>query len=389
VKILYVVNEASFFLSHRLGLAQEAQRRGARVGLICGSDTGEHLCAAQGIEVYPVPLSRSGGNPFAELRSFGRLYQLYRRLKPDLVHHVTIKPVVYGTLAARWAGVGSVVNAVPGLGYVFTRKGIRARLRRFLVKTLYRFSLDHPNMRVIFQNQQDLQAFLSTGVVQREQGVIIRGSGVDLDEFPATAEPVTDDIVFVLVGRMLRDKGVEEFVDAARRLRGKYPHWSFWLVGDVDPGNPASLSIDELMAWDDAGVVDWLGYRDDVAQLLQLSHVLVLPSYYREGLPKILLEAAASQRAIIASRVAGCLEVVTDGVTGLLVEPRDVEDLASQMVRIGNDALLRERLGRAAHSRVAAVFRVEDVVNDTFFVYQELLSLPSQVPEPKPVSRAG
>jgi len=382
VKIVYVVNEASFFFSHRIRLAQEARARGARVTLICGADTGEYMASEHDLEVLTVPLSRSGVNPWTELRTLFGLIRHYRRLKPDLVHHVTIKPVVYGTLAARLLNVGGVVNAVPGLGFVFTRRGARAALRRYLVAALYRFALAHRNMRVIFQNREDLQAFVDRRIVSRDQAVMIRGSGVDLKEFQASPEPPTQAIVFVLVARMLRDKGVTEFVDAARKLRVNYPDWDFWLVGDVDPGNPASLTIDQLLAWDKAGVVHWLGHREDVPEILRLSHVLVLPSYYREGLPKILLEAAATQRAMIASRVAGCLEIVTDGVTGLAVAPRDVEDLAGAMVRLGNDAGLRARLARAARSKAEAIFRVEDVVSDTFFVYRQLLQGDTSSPLP-------
>ena len=373
MKIVYVVNEASFFFSHRLRLAQEAQARGASVTLICGANTGEHVAAKHDLPVLTMPFTRSGVNPLTELRTLVSLVLHYRRLKPDLVHHVTIKPVLYGTLAARLAGVGGVVNALPGMGFVFTRSGTKAALRRFLVKALYRFLLAHPNMRVIFQNREDHDEFIHNDIIKRNQVVMIRGSGVDFEEFIATPEPPGTSVVFVLVARMLRDKGVAEFVDAARKVKVNYADWDFWLVGDVDPGNPSSLSIDELIGWDEAGIVHWLGQRDDVAEVLQLSHVVVLPSYYREGLPKTLLEAAASQRAIIASRVAGCLEIVTHGVTGLVVEPRDVEDLAAAMVRLGNDQALRARLARAARSKADAIFRVEDVVRDTFFVYQQLL----------------
>ena len=344
--------------------------------LICGENTGEHRLEDYGIEYLTLPMSRSGANPLIELGTFFKLLKLYKQLLPDLVHHVTIKPVLYGTVAARLAGVRGVVNAIPGMGFVFTRRGVRAHVRRWFVFQLYRLAVTHPNMRVIFQNREDRAAFLSRSIVDPAQVVLIRGSGVDLQEFEATPEPPTDDIVFVLIARMLRDKGVGEFVAAANRLRPSYPHWNFWLVGDVDPGNPSSLSVEDLMTWDNEGVIHWLGHREDIAEVLKLAHVVVLPSYYREGLPKTLLEAAASQRSMIASRVAGCLEVVTDGVTGLIVEPRDVEDLTATMARLGNDAKLRERLARAALSKAEAVFRVQDVVRDTFVVYQQLLRRP-------------
>ena len=372
MKLVFVVNEANFFMSHRLPLALEALTRGDAVVVICGVHTGEDRLAEYGLAYATVPLSRSGVNPWTEIVSFRHLLRLYREIKPDLVHHVTIKPVLYGTLAARLCAVPGVVNAIPGMGFVFTRRGYWAKLRRAFVNTLYRLALSHKNMRVIFQNREDLRSFISNAIVKREETVLIRGAGVDLAQFEPTPEPAGAPI-FVLVARMLRDKGVGEFVEAAQRLQGKYPDWNFWLVGDVDPGNPASLSIEQLQTWDNIGTVQWLGQRDDVSELLKASHVLCLPSYYREGLPKTLLEAAAASRAIIASRVAGCLEVVTDGVTGLVVEPRDVEDLTAAMARLGNDAPLRARLGRAARAKAEAVFSIEDVVEDTFVVYQQLL----------------
>ena len=384
MKIVYVVNEASFFFSHRLRLAQEAKRRGADVTLVCGANTGEYEATRHDLKVITLPLSRSGVNPLTEFRTFVHLLRLYRRLQPDLVHHVTIKPVVYGSLAARLTRIAGVVNAVPGMGFVFTARGFMAVLRRFFISNLYRLALRHPNMRVIFQNREDLNLFVQSSIVRPEQSVMIRGSGVDLTEYDPLPEPPTESIVFVLIARMLRDKGIGEFVDAARKVKLNYPNWDFWLVGDIDPGNPGSLKIEDLLAWDRAGIVHWLGHREDVPEILQLSHVLVLPSYYREGLPKTLLEAGAAVRPIIASRVAGCLEFVTDGVTGLIVAPRDVEDLAAAMVRLGNDAPLRRRLAEAARSKVEAIFRVEDVVRDTFVVYQQLLHPVTAAPPAQP-----
>ena len=361
MKLVFVVNEANFFLSHRLPLALEALGRGDEVSVICGANTGEEKLLEFGLSCATVPLSRSGVNPWTEITTFRHLVRLYRKIQPDLVHHVTIKPVLYGTLAARVTTVPGVVNAIPGMGFVFTRRGYLAKLRRAFVNTLYRLALSHKNMRVIFQNREDLRSFISNAIVKSEETVLIRGAGVDLKAFEPTPEPDTPP-VFVLVARMLRDKGVGEFVAAADRLRLRYPDWNFWLIGDVDPGNPASLTIEQLQDWDTSGNVQWLGQRDDVSELLRASHVVCLPSYYREGLPKTLLEAAAASRAIIASRVAGCLEVVTDGVTGVVVEPRDIEDLTVAMARMGNDAAMRARLGKAARAKAEAVFSIEDVV---------------------------
>jgi glycosyltransferase involved in cell wall biosynthesis len=371
MKIIYVVNEGRFFLSHRLALAVEAKRHEVEVVVVCGANTGEQGLADAGLRYVTVPMSRSGFNPFKELRTAAALLRIYRAEKPDLVHHVTIKPVLYGTSMARWSGVPAVVNAVPGMGFVFTRRGLLARIRRSVVQLLYRLCMFHPNMRVIFQNNEDMQAFTQRGIVDRQHVALIRGSGVDLDVFRCAPEP-PGPVTFVLVGRMLRHKGVYEYVEAARRVRQRRPDWRFQLVGDVDPGNPASLRPDELIAWQQAGEIEWLGQRRDVPEVLAAAHVVCLPSY-REGLPKTLLEAAACGRAMIASDIAGCREVVRPNVTGLLVPPRVSEPLADAMLRLGEDDALRHRFARAARSAAEEVFSLEDVVRHTFRVYDELL----------------
>ncbi|MCZ6618143.1 MAG: glycosyltransferase family 4 protein [Gammaproteobacteria bacterium] len=374
MKILFVVNEASFFLSHRLPIAEEASRRGCDVMVACGKDTGEQKLDELNIRYRTLPLSRSGINPLEELRTFRTLLRIYREERPDLVHHITIKPVLYGTQAARWSKVPAVVNAVPGMGFIFTRRGQVAAIRRSFVNLLYRAALSHSNMRVIFQNIEDMRGFLGHAIIARHQAALIRGAGVDLNLFRSTPEP-TGPITFVLIARMLRDKGVREFVKAAEFVREQYPDWRFRLVGKVDPGNPSSLSSEEINAWQASGVVEWLGQRDDVEVLIADAHVVCLPSYGGEGLPKVLLEGAASGRAIIASDVPGCREIVRDEVTGIMVPPRDAESLAEAMVRLGKDPPLRARIGRAARQKAEAVFSVEDVVRDTFLVYEQLLVL--------------
>ena len=370
-KVLFVVNDAAFFKSHRLRLAQEALARGYEPVVACGKDTGEAALEALGIRCRSFGLSRSGINPLRELQTFAALLEIYRSERPHIVHHVTIKPVIYGTLASRFARVPAVVNAIPGMGFVFTQRGFKARLTRGLVNLLYRIALNHDNMRFIFQNREDLQSFVSNTVIPEKITYLIRGSGIDLTEFPFVPEP-SEPIVFVLVARMLTDKGIREYVDAARRVRAAEPTWRFLLVGGADPGNPSSLTEDELAVMNAEGYVEWLGHRSDVRDLLAASHVVCLPSY-REGLPKSLLEASGIGRPMIASNVPGCREVVRDGITGLLVEPRDTAALAHAMLRLGGDRALRTKLGRAARERAEALYSIDDVVRDTFLIYDELM----------------
>jgi glycosyltransferase involved in cell wall biosynthesis len=369
MKILFVVNSADFFLSHRLRLAEEALARGYAVTVVCGSESGEARLRRPGLAVRAIPLSRSGIRPWGEWRTYSALVRAYREERPDLVHHVTIKPVIYGTRAARVTGVPAVVNAISGLGFVFIGGGRVARLRRVATAALYRVALVHPNMLLVFQNEDDQDEFLTRTGLPRSRARLVHGSGVDLDEFTAAPEPA-GPITFVLCARMLRDKGVGEFAAAAARLRAEHPDWRFRLAGDVDPGNPATLDRATLAQWQRDGL-EWLGHRDDVPALLAASHVAVLPSY-REGLPKSLLEAAACGRPAVATDVPGCRDVVQGGRTGLLVPPQDVSALAAAMRRLGEDAALRMEMGRAARVRVEEHFGIEQVVRETFRLYDEL-----------------
>ena len=370
LKVGLVVNQADFFLSHRLELAHELRALGAQPYLLCPPNTGEGKAAEHQLPVHTFRMSRSGFNPFSEIRTAMALTRLYRQLQFDLVHHITIKPVLYGTWAARRTGLPAVVNAVTGMGHVFTRTGVLAAIRRGVVNLLYHTLFAHPNMKVIFQNGEDRDTFLMRGLVPPVDAVIIRGSGVDVDQFVVTAEPAGPP-VFLFVGRMLADKGVREFAAAARMLRQSHPDWRFLLLGGLDPGNPSALSERELRMWQRDGI-EWLGHRDDVAALMSASHVVVLPSY-REGVPKTLLEAAASGRAIVASDIAGCREIVSQGVNGLLVPPRTTEPLAAAMERLGTQPALRQRMGSAGRIRSQA-FSVHDVVEHTLRVYSVLLA---------------
>ncbi|MDG2278037.1 MAG: glycosyltransferase family 4 protein [Pseudomonadales bacterium] len=379
MKLLYVVNEARFFLSHRLPLALEARSRGYDVVVATAPDTGEERVLELGLQHRAIKLTRSGFNLGAEISSYRSLKRLYQEEKPDLVHHVTIKPVLYGSFAARASGIKAVVNAVPGMGYVFTRRGTRASIGRAGVNFLYRLALQHENMRVIFQNREDLAGFIAHAIVRREQTVLIRGSGVDLDRYCRSPEPDTAP-TFLLASRMLKDKGVVEFAQAAGAIKagGHHQDWNFRLAGGVDAGNPGSLTEVELRRLEADYGVEWLGHRDDVEELLRGCHVLCLPSYYREGVPKVLLEGSAVSRAMIASDIAGCREVITDEVTGLIVAPHDVASLAAAMIRLGADAALRQRLGEAAYDKAVAVFSEQDIVAHTFRVYEELCPVAEQ-----------
>lgn len=369
-RLLFVVNVDWAFLSHRLPLAQAARDAGAEV-IVAAADTGKGEAIRQeGLKFVAIPLSRNGTNPFAEARTLMFLVQLYRRVRPDLIHHVTTKPVLYGSLAARLVTPVPVVNLITGLGYMFTYDE-RADILRGLLKALYRVALHYPRNRTVFQNQDDRNQFIRMGLVRKEQAVLILGSGVDCSLFQPTPEPDGDPIV-MLPSRMLSDKGVKEFVEAARLIVGAGGRARFVLVGDTDPGNPTAISVEQLQAWAREGVVEWWGHRDDMPQVLSNATLVVLPTY-REGLPKVLLEAAACARAIVATDVPGCREIVRPDVNGILVPPRDSAALARAIQVLIQSPELRARFGGAGREITMAEFSKEIVIDQTLNLYRELL----------------
>jgi glycosyltransferase involved in cell wall biosynthesis len=371
VHLLFVVNELRWFFTHRLPLARAALERGWRVSVAAPpSDASVRL--PDGITWHPVPVHRGAGTPLAELRAIRSLITLYRREKPDIVHHVTTKPVLYGAMAARAARVPAVVNAIAGLGYIFMSEEKRAVPLRLLATRLYRAVLRRPNTATILQNEDDLREFTQRRLLASTSVVVIRGAGVDLDEFRPSPEPA-GPVTFALVGRMLRDKGVQDFVEAARTLRAEGVEARFVLVGEPDPPNPTSLAESQLRAWVAEGVVEWLGQREDMPEVVRSAHVIVLPSY-REGLPKVLLEGAASGRAVITNDVPGCRECVVAGETGLLVPARNPIALADAMRALVADPERRREMGRRGRQYAEQHFGVAGVVRATLQVYDDLLA---------------
>jgi glycosyltransferase involved in cell wall biosynthesis len=370
-RLLFVVNEARFFVSHRLMLAEGARASGYDVHVATPAGEGVDHVRGLGFPHHPIRLSRRDARPWQEARSVRELVRLYRGLVPDIVHHVTVKPVLYGSVAARLAGLPAVVNAVSGLGYLFIAPGWVASARRGAVRAAYRVAFRGAGTRVIFQNEDDRGEFVNAGIVPVERTVLIRGSGVDLKVFTPSPEPAGDAVV-VLPGRLLWDKGVRELLTAAAALRASGLKLRCVLVGDTDPGNPAAIPIEQLRRWEDSGAVEWWGYRTDMPAVLASAHIVCLPSY-REGLPKALLEAAAAGRPIVTTDVAGCREVVREAENGFLVPVRDPVALADRLHRLAADPALRARMGRRGREIAEAEFAVERVVTATLDLYRSLV----------------
>jgi glycosyltransferase involved in cell wall biosynthesis len=366
--LVFLVTEDWFFASHFWARARAARAAGWRVVLVARESDAAPGIRASGIEVLPIAFRRRRLNPFAELAFALQLAQLYRSLAPEIVHHVALKPIIIGGLAARLAGVRRIVNAPTGLGFVFSSRKALARLLRPVVALGLRATLTPPGARAIFENLDDLAALRDMGVVRPSAAILIRGAGVDIDEFcpaPAPSGPIR----VILIARMIREKGVADFAGAARLLQGQA---EFILVGAPDPGNPDSLSEADLRGWEAEGLVTWLGPRRDIAKLLQGAHIAVQPSTFREGLPKSALEAMACGKPLVVTDIPGCRETVVHGETGLIVPPRDPAALAGAIKTLIEDAALRARLGAAARVRAETYFADSVVCAQTLAVYDAL-----------------
>ncbi|MBC7905450.1 MAG: glycosyltransferase family 4 protein [Rhodospirillaceae bacterium] len=359
-RLLFLVSEDWYFLSHRIALARAARAAGFDVFVATRvNDLGEAI-RAEGFTLLPITMDRGGVNPLKDLAVLAQVIRIYRKVRPDVVHHVAIKPVLYGSLAARLAGVGNVINALAGLGFVFTATSWKARLLRPLLWGLFRLLLGGKNNRLIVQNHDDQGMFAGSGLIAPDRIQLIRGSGIDTTAFQPMPEP--DGVVrAALVARMLWDKGVCEAVDAARILKRRGIAVEIALVGKPDPANPRSITQQQLDAWQREGVVRCLGHQDDIRAVWRDAHIGLLPSY-REGLPKALLEAAACGRPLIATDVPGCRELVRHGVNGLLVPAQNPDSLADALERLVTDPALRHSLGAEARRLAETEFSLDGVV---------------------------
>jgi glycosyltransferase involved in cell wall biosynthesis len=367
-RLVFVVNNPDFLVSHRLVLVRGARAAGYDVHAITPEGPGQRVLKEEGVETHSWMLDRKGQGPLVEARSVAALVRLYARLQPDIVHHVTIKPVLYGSAAARLLRRPAVVNAVSGFGYVFLASGAVAEVRRRAIAAAYRVALSTPRSVVVLQNDDDEADLRRAGALGSATVVKIRGSGVDLSRFHASPEPPGPPLV-VLPARMLRDKGVEEFVEAARRVRARKPSVRFVLVGGLDPGNPAAVTRAELDTWTKEGVVEWWGHQTDMPGVFAQATVVCLPSY-REGMPKALLEAAAVGRALITTDAPGCRDAVDGGRAGLLVPVRDAAAIADAVLALVEDPSRRAILARSARLRAESHFDERAVLAEHLRVYE-------------------
>jgi glycosyltransferase involved in cell wall biosynthesis len=367
VKILMFANTDWYIFNFRLAQVQALCARGDEVVLLSPDGPYGPRMQAMGFHWLPFPLVRRSLNPLSEIQTIIRLLRLYKREGPDLVHHFTVKCVLYGSLASQLLGIHCVVNSVTGLGYVFMDGGGARRWLRGLIKVCYRLLLKRT--WVIFQNPDDRAIFLESRLVDPGRVALIRGSGVDIQHFSPQPEPTGIPLV-VLPARMLWDKGVSEFVAAARILQSEGLRARFALVGDSDNENPASVPASQLQAWEKEGVIEWWGWKDDMNEVYGRASIVCLPSFYREGVPKTLIEAAACGRPIVTSDMPGCREIVRHGENGLLVPVRDAGALAKALYDLIKSPHTRSEMGIRSRIIAEKEFSMELVISETLALYQ-------------------
>lgn len=365
-KILFVVNVDWFFISHRLPLALEALEKGYEVHIACGITDKKEYLESLSLKVHPLNISRSGTGIKEEIKVFLEIYKILRKIKPDIAHFVTIKPVLYGGIASRFLNITKKVFSISGLGFIFIKQGFKASIIRMLIKTMYRFALAGKNSHVIVQNPDD------KGMVNSIVEVpitLIRGSGVNLSQYNYIEEN-NETIKVSMACRLLKDKGVFEYIEASKVLKNKYAHVEFELYGDIDTHNPASLTFVDIENIKKEDFVKVYGFSNDIAKVFSNSNIVVLPSY-REGLPKVLIEAAACGRAVVTTDVPGCRDAIEINSTGVLCEVKNPKSLAEQIEKLILDEELRTNMGKAGRELAEKEFDINKVIEKHFEIYEE------------------
>ena len=380
-RILFVVNDSWFFVSHRLAIGVQAVKLGHDTHLAALEDYSTEKVVAENINFHNWPVSPRSTNPLKEILSIAQLAKILLNAKPDIVHLVTIKSVLYGGLLARVLRVPSVVFAISGLGYLFADHDESASVFKKMVLNLYRFALGHPNAIVIVQNRNDYQFFIDKNLAQQSQMRLIKGSGVDLslyseehNQLPQIAIEEKNDLPIVfLASRLLWDKGIQTFVDIATRVNATHKQARFLLAGSSDTENPRSVPESTLRQWEKEGIIEWLGHSDNIPELLKQASVFVLPTIYGEGVPKVLIEACAAGVPVVASDWPGCREIITHEKNGFLAPADSVDQLTMHVQNLINNPELAKTMGDAGRKTAQSEFDVKQVVAATVSIYNELV----------------
>ena len=370
-KLFIVVNHDWFFLSHRKEIGVAAKNAGWDVTIVaCDTGCFDEIHSL-GLKTINLPINATGMNPKEEWKTFYFLMDLYKKEKPDVVHHVGLKTILWGGLAAKLTRINGVVNAVSGLGVLFSGEKL-SLIARAIIAVL-RYSHKRKGICVIFQNHDDEALFLNNHVTKIENVVFIKGSGVDLNKFTYVPDPDTFPIKVIFTGRMVKEKGIIVLIEAAEALRKNYgDKVEFLLCGKLSD-NPKAIRKEELESLCDGNYIKWLGHRTDVKELLQQCHIVAFPSYYREGVPKPLIEAAAIGRPIITCKSIGCKDTVEDGVNGFLIPIKDSKSLADKLELLINDRGLRVKMGYESREKAEREFSLELVIKRHLEAYNSVV----------------
>ena len=370
-RLLFLVNVDWFFVSHRLGIARAAMEKGYEVHVATTLTNQASIIQENGLILHEVKMSRSGSKIIGNLKTFIKIIKIFREVNPKLVHLVTIKPVILGGIAARFTKIHGVIAAVSGLGSSFLDEGTLGKIKRFFIKRLYRISLSNSNIQVICQNQNDIEDIQKISKLPLTNFSLIEGSGVSLTKF-TYSEDKNEIPNVIMASRLLRDKGVTEFAEAARLLKESNTNVNMILVGETDPDNPSSITKSQVTSWEREGILEYWGHKEDMEKILQESSIVVLPSY-REGFPKILIEAAACGRAVITTDVPGCRDAIYDGVTGILVPERNAIALANSIKELVINPNFYKEMGKRGRKMAESRFDVNNVISKHFKIYNQLL----------------
>ena len=370
-RIVFFVSEDWYFYSHRLPLAIAAKKEGFDVYLITKKVSHSELIKEHGISVVNLDLNRGKISPVSDLYMCIKLVKILQNIKPDIIHNVALKPILYGNIAALILGINSSISSFAGLGYIFISDTFIARTINFILRILFRITLNRNKNRVIFQNMDDLNLMVNKNFINKNITTIIRGSGVDKKHFRYSAEN-NETKNIVLASRLLWDKGIGEFVKASEIIRNKnHKNIRFIIVGKLDDQNPSSISKRNILNWQEKKLIEWWGFNDDINKVYQQSNIVCLPSY-REGLPKSLIEAAACGRAIVATDVPGCREIVIDKYNGVLVPPKNATLLAEAILDLINDNSRRNKMGKNGLKYFQNNFTIENIVSQHVKIYRNL-----------------
>ena len=375
-KIIFNLTEDWFFVSHFLGRAVDARRAGYDVYISCNETNNRKFIEKNKIKFFSLPLDRRSINPIYEFFILLKYCYLFYKIKPDIVHNIGFKPIIYGSIASKLLNIKAVINAPIGMGFVFSSVGLKAKLLKPLLIFLLRLTVNkhqgrYKENRVIFENSEDMNFFIRQKIVNKNDARLIRGAGVEIDYKFKKKKKVSKVVTISLVARMLRDKGIFEFVEAAKILKKRNIQSRFLLIGDVDPKNPTSLKNNILRDWHSQEIIEWLGWIKDVKKILLETDILCLPSY-REGLPKSLIEGASFGLPLVTTNTVGCREVVVDGLNGYLVPVRDSEKLSLAIEKLIKDEDLRFKMGKESFKMAITKFSANIINSQTISLYKEL-----------------